>query len=536
MTPRTPHHSLSTPARLAALAGCLSLALTGVAAAQHAAGDGHALDANLQAGSGGRNAPVRDIQSLIRFNDAVVTGNAPYGRSFRGEVGYLASEDFRASLGSNDLFVPLRESAQSALVGGGIRGTDALQYQFSLATGTPPPNILAGLGGGRIQRSGSATPSTLITSGTLRSTASYLASQALRPSLIGYKTDDEGEPYAVTASPLTGVRAVPMRVGDEPLPTGTETEKPAPETSSLLSGLESSSRGVRDVLSASRELSRLDTGRPTRADQPPEDEDENNPFAQALLRAIGQDKAAGADASLLDRLRRRLQGDLRPGEQDPLAMPESPATEPQEETTPEPETTPQEELNPWGEDPNDPNGALMRALRETRVPIQRLADDATVRPEAYRNHMTAGQSLLAQGRYFDAEDRFMRALSAAPNDLMATVGRIHAQIGAGLYLSAAANLRTTLAAHPELVTAEYGPELLPPAARRVEIIDQLRDQAKGVDLTLAKDASLLLAYVGHHAQDFEAMREGLDRLDELTSPDDTAGRALLNLLRSSWGE
>lgn len=525
MKPQRSRPRIATPARLAALAGCLSAAFAGVATAQHAVGDGHGLDANLQVGSDGRNAPVRDIQSIIRFNNAVVTGNAPYGRSFRGNVGYLASGDFRASLGSNDLFVPMREAAQSTLIGGGIRGTDALQYQFSLATGSPPPDILSGVGGGTFQRSVTATPNALITSGTLRSTASYLTSQALRPSLIGYTQDDAGDQLALTASPLTGVRAVPLRV------TG-ELEDEVEERSALLSGLESTPRGMRGVLSATQALSRVDTLKSSRADEAQEEE-RSNPFTEAIEQATGEDETAG-EASLLERLRRRLRGQLRPGERDPLAPPE---TQPDQEPAPDAGEEPVEEglhLDPWGK-PLDPNEELLRALRETRVPVQRLGHDVAVRPDAYRNHMAAGQSLLSQGRFFDAEDRFMRALSAAPDDLMATVGRIHAQIGAGLYLSAAANLRRTLTEHPEIVTAEYGPDLMPGAARQVEIISQLRDSVNGADLALAEDTALLLAYVGHHAADYEAMREGLDRLAELTQPDDQAGQAMVTLLRSSWG-
>ncbi len=535
MEPRTSRHSLSSPARLIALAGCVSLAMAGAAAAQHAVGDGHALDANLQAGSDGRNTPVRDVQAIIRFNDAVVTGNAPYGRSFRGNVGYLASEDFRASLGSNDLFVPLRESAQSTLIGGGIRGTDALQYQFSLSTGAPPPPVLAGFDGGRVERSVTATPTLLLTSGTLRSTASYLTAQALRPSLIGYRLDDAGDPLALTASPLTGVRQVPLRVDDQTLTDGDQAGR---ERSSLLSGVEPTPRGVRDVLSTSQALSRVDTARGTRADEPVE-EDESNPFTRALMRATGQLEAAGqeVDASLLDRLRRRLRGELQPGEADPLALPER-REQGTDEQEPEAEREPRrgtgDALDPWGEQLDGFDAELLRALRTTRVPVERLADDAAPRPVAYHNHMTAGQSLLAQGRFFDAEDRFMRALSAAPNDLMAMVGRIHAQLGAGLYLSAATNLRSTLTRHPELVTAQYGSELMPGAARQTEIIGQLRDHVNGRDLALAEETALLLAYMGHHSSDFEAMREGLDKLEELTPADDEAGQALLTLLRTSW--
>ena len=122
-------HAYSAQLRLALLALAGSLAsVTPGALAQNALGDGRALDANLQQGAGRQNAPGRNsnFAEEVRFRNAIVTGNAPGGMSFRGEAGYLSSDDFRAPLGSDNLFSFQRDSLYSASRRG-IRGVDALR-------------------------------------------------------------------------------------------------------------------------------------------------------------------------------------------------------------------------------------------------------------------------------------------------------------------------------------------------------------------------------------------------------------------------
>src|SRR5690606_33235959 len=116
------------------------------ARAQDALGDGTALDANQQVGAGRINRPGPSIENELRFRNAIVTGNAPGGLSFRGDVGYTSPFEFRGELGSDTLFSYRRDSFYSGLAGMGIRGTEALQYQFALTTGSePPPNLRGSL-------------------------------------------------------------------------------------------------------------------------------------------------------------------------------------------------------------------------------------------------------------------------------------------------------------------------------------------------------------------------------------------------------
>ena len=81
-----------------------------------------------------------------------------------------------------------------------------------------------------------------------------------------------------------------------------------------------------------------------------------------------------------------------------------------------------------------------------------------------------------RGRFFDAEERFTAALSVRQGDPMAAVGRIHSQLGAGMFLSAAINLRGLLVAHPELAGVKYVPALLPGKEAMAKRIERLTGQ------------------------------------------------------------
>ena len=106
--------------------------------AQNALGDGNALDANPgQYGSSNYARP--SLVDELRFRNSIATGNAPGGLSFRGDLGYRSAGEFTGELGSDSLFAFRRDSLYSGLAGMGIRGTDALQYQFALTTGSAPP-------------------------------------------------------------------------------------------------------------------------------------------------------------------------------------------------------------------------------------------------------------------------------------------------------------------------------------------------------------------------------------------------------------
>ncbi|MGP1309523.1 MAG: hypothetical protein ACTS27_04920, partial [Phycisphaerales bacterium] len=231
----TTHASNTARYFAATLATVCGLTLGLPAAAQNALGDGTAHDANFQQGGSrvnprGRNA---NFGQEVRFRNAIVTGNAPGGASFRGDAGYLASDDFRGDTGLNTLYDFQRDSLYSGLATRGIRNIDALRAQMSLATGGAPTYDTGGL---FIQRAGAGTsvadirfnqPQLSIdpfTSriGSMRSTSAYIGAQSIEPQFFGSTRDQNGEPYAIGSSPLRGLIAQPLLVAPEspqsPLP------------------------------------------------------------------------------------------------------------------------------------------------------------------------------------------------------------------------------------------------------------------------------------------------------------------------------
>jgi len=514
---------------VAAFAACPNPA----ALAQNALGDGRALDANQQLNASRFNPRGHDVMDQIRFQNSIVTGNAPRGLSFRGDVGYTAAGDFRASLGSNDLFSFSRDAAFTNPADS-IRGTDALRYQFALTTGSAPPSIL-GLSSFTIDRRGGATstlaPDVERAARALRSTTDYLSEKLAAPTILGYQADESGRNFVVVASPLTGIRAseIPRSFTVSEPQTTPQTETPDLSARNRairgmpLSGLEARASNAMPIFDFGQ---RLDTRQ----------------TAQMLA------PASQAHSDILDRIAERIAAQ-DPSSQDPTRQDPSrqDATQagdlqsrlsaltqrllPSDQQTQQP--TQQPETSPPATDIATQAAELLEAIRTSGFRVNDLAPRATADDPLFRRHMSDGQRLLAAARYFDAEDSFVRALSVKPRDPMASAGRIHAQLGAGLYLSASLNLRLLIANHPELATLRFDTKLLPATDRIPTLIAELRNQ---IDTSLSpgvpRDAALLLAYMGFQTDRTDHIRLGLNVYAELAraQPD----KDLADFLKTVW--
>ncbi|MEO0629714.1 MAG: hypothetical protein AAFY46_03175, partial [Planctomycetota bacterium] len=172
--------------------------------------------------------------------------------------------------------------------------------------------------------------------------------------------------------------------------------------------------------------------------------------------------------------------------------------------------------------------ATIDALRSSSVRVDDLvAPGARLGQDFYSTHLAEGRELMRQGRFFDAEARFSMALSVREGDPTASIGRVHAQIGAGLFLSASLNLRETFTEHPMLIAARYAPDLLPTPQRTLAVVDRLNARVDG-EGGEARAAALLLAYVGRNTDDETLIRRGLGRLDQ------DGEDSLSQLLRLVW--
>lgn len=621
--------------------GCTALAAvllcSGAAFGQNALGDGRALDRNLRVGSGGYNTPVRDLQAQIRYNNAVVTGQAAGGKSFQGDLGYRADNDFAASLGSDATYTFRRDSAYSAAPLLGIRSSDAIRYQFALSTGSALPQQFAGTYGAINRYSAVSTGESVdsrlrsslpraldsnsiganVAGGHLRSPSKFVTERAIRPTVVQFG-EDAGASYAVTASPLLGVNlfkigqsevqpevevpglpAIPGARPDE------DANKNRRDPNSLrvvnpLSGFEAGSgkapsafdsfgtagvpmadNALRSSVVTSgsvdhqRVLDRFQTAYREELDRPVA-RLEQRPDTQPPTGAEPGDVRSGpatdqgtpsGETRLLNweqqliRTRATLRGEdpveaIKQYERDQARAAASGATQPEGTGASGGESKPagvrtvdadklRTELEAMARAGNKLGltPGTLRALRDAGINFERLdtgllpARANYVDQESYQRSMKAGQDLLASGRYFDAEERFARAIAAAPADPMAAIGRMHAQIGGGLYLSAAANLRRIIVQHPELIGSSFSPELVPSPERaeriRAQLLDSLQARRERGN-ALGRDAGLLLAYLGHLTGDDETTRRGLAEFERRLTDDQVTDAALAQLLRGVW--
>ena len=549
---------------------------------QNALGDGRALDRNLQVGSGGKlpggGGGRRDaFAEQMRFNNAVINGTATGGKAFRGFAPSAAFDRLQTSAGSDDLYTFRRDSNASAISGLGIRGTDALRYQFALTTGAGGGPGISGAtqamgslaaAGGTLQRSSDVTSSGSSTA--LRSTAQYVSTRSLQPSAVGIRQDEYGAEFTARASPLLGVawsktRESPLgalptdasrpgtalaatRLGNPPEPAKNPVTG-FPNPTEAQAGTGERPRPPTMVYSRILDQVRADAGNlaPRPVTQPGQTEPggaPGNPQTAPTQPAID----TSIDAQL-ERLRASMRGEpapkppvpTRPDALNPLGKDPAPAAPADGRPG---DVTPRE--TPDGRSPLTPE--LRRGLKRTGTQKVDSLVDARTRPTPgidargggpidlveYNRMMAAGQDLLAQSRFFDAEDRFAMAMRAVNNDPMARVGRLHAQLGAGLFLSAAANLRELLAGNPELVGVRYQPKLLPPAERIGRVAVQLDVELRRSGSVLQRDSALLMAYLGYQTGDKDLLKTGLDEFAANIDPENAADRALLELVQNVW--
>lgn len=543
--------------RVAGLAA--ALLWTGGALAQDALGTGRALDQNLRQGSGGYNSQVRDVRLQNKLQNAIVTGNAAGSANFRGTLGYLAESDFRGETGSDTLFRFERDAFNSGLAARNIRSIDALRQQMQFSTGFGPstetatalssPYVLSRPAAGvmardlRPQEAGTLKPLSIdpfaTRPGSLRSTSDFLVANSLEPNYFASGKGQDGQQFMIGATPLRGIVSTPVAAPNFAPPTrapapGSSTSAPPIEVAPTPKARLEPNQPVSDRLVAGAQAdtridSRAESTRSTYdgvmdrllnayKGEPPEGEaqvapqapvDPNDPNAVNGAPVNVFDTGADNFVARLDRLRQEMLS--------------------------------QEVIEDAGEAAADDQRRMTTA--EIREEVASLLGNArptvtTLSSEneetSYADRMSDGQRMLADGFWFDAEERFVSALSMKPGDPMASVGRVHAALGAGLYRSAAANLTQLFQVHPELAAVQFDSKLLPREARLSAVLETLRDSAANRQDLFARDSGLLLAYLGHQTGSSDDVKAGFAAIDRIDAWYEAPADPLVETLRVLW--
>lgn len=157
--------------------------------------------------------------------------------------------------------------------------------------------------------------------------------------------------------------------------------------------------------------------------------------------------------------------------------------------------------------------------------------------DLYGQLLYEGQKYLGEARYFDSEERFAAAAAMRPGDVTSLVGRINAELGAGLYLSAAVNLRSLYTSHPEVIGVRFTGDAVPRIDRLKGIMVDLRQQiqrAKDAAIQPRPEVTLLLAYVGYQLENTDAIRDGLAESRALQTAGGGEVEPLQNVLEAVW--
>jgi len=560
------------------LIAALAAAPAPAALGQNALGAGRALDGNLQVGSQGVNT-VADRFVDTRVRNPMVTGNVPSGRQFRGVVGYTAPRDFRGQTGGDGQFDFRADSALSAgsltrfgsqydalRFGGGMdRATFRRDFTVTNLPSTAGQDVTT-----QREQASAVRLDTFVPASEIYNEPSLQAQPQVVGVLIDQSGGGQGPRMVVEASPLRGLQAM----SDSIIGTLNVYDRLLLEENAA-SGVDNQTIGAPFVTSFDRSVLALreETTEKTRPDAATDAlaqtqrVDTLNGAARQDTR-VGEERTLGEYQDILVRIAERYAdqqnvtwnleprlleylGDDYEALRDRLAGRNR--QEPEQVAAADPATPP-------GATGDDDEAAarreeILRRLLPSRRGDEETADGAEETEdgdlERFGRILRHGQRVdhfvtdvdrgrfeqlvreaekrLAAGEYFNAEQRFARALRFVPGHPLATAGLGHAQLGAGLYRSSALSLRALLTGRPEMIGVRYADSLLPNVVRLGTAADEIRERG---DVPGQEGLSgFLLAYIGFQTENAALVDEGLDSM-ESANPDDS----LIPVLRGAWTE
>lgn len=534
------------------------------AEAQNALGGGNALDNSLSTRGRSNVNNYSDFDSELRFRNAIVTGNAPGGLGFRGDVGYRAAGDFTGGsevpfqlrnqgvslgldAGSNDSFAFERDSFYSGLATRGIRGVDALQYQMKLQTGSvqgelPVLPILRRpshtldtqmvIDSGRLGADPLSLSAYSISPGTLRSTTEFLSNSYLDPAILSIdRSDDTADPSFTIATPLRGVAVQSAPTFSTDILT---TDLMIPKTSSELINEFRSPNQVSGLIEPMKAQSSYDE---ILSEIRAFNDDGDAP--SDLNQPIPPQQPGGARPGIIDDFSvdqaPQLPGDsnlLLPGDPGATQLPSLTIEDRLSQLRNAMSVNRSERISK-DERLRKQVSDTIDMLKNARPIVSNFAPETNEERDLFTEHMNLGQRLLESGRWFDAEEHFASALSMRPGDALAAVGRIHAELGAGLFLSAAVNLQKMLRENPGMISVVYDAKLLPKQSRIDQVFYRLRENIKRSS-AMGRNSGFLLAYLGYQTGNQDMVTEGFSAIDRITGVLGEDPNPFYDVVRQVW--
>ena len=534
-------------------------------------GQGDTLDASLYMGANG----VRDLRNAMgssidfRIGNLMVTGSVAGSKNFRGDVGYMASSDFRAPVGSDAIFNELQGSALS-------------QIQF---VNSPFSNdrYTAAMGMGAYEYRRDYTPAEQIYTVNQASeinqdrirldrTNAYASSRNLYDTAVNasslrlVENEDKSGLYSVEYTPLQGIYTRKLDGGT--LYTGLSFYDRVALASSIREG---ETLGVGDTfvtplssIAPEAMLDRSIAGDIQFGDQA-ENKIEGNILSvdsesqmdayQRVVRELvvryGDDESVRLDVNpeILEQVKEELdevreltmgldlsmdlsQYDILPV-QDPMSDESTDASIGTDSDAPEGDTDLLDTFDP-GSETEEEREERLRAERTERLDRAaeiirnggRVTSFSAGQKGRIRQLMIHAEERLKERDFFDAETRFDQVLRINPGNPLALYGRANAQLGAGLYLSSALSLRKLYTRYPELIGTDLAPEYLPGETRLRLAVSKLKQRIKrGSDLP---SYGLCLAYAGRLLDDQALIRLGFSYMD-LSESDEILAELLGNV-------
>ncbi len=495
--------------------------------AQFAGGDGRALDANRSSNWYGRYNQTRTRFKLNNLNNAIVTGNVGGGKHFRGDVGYTGALDFRGQAGSTDLY---RDNA-------GLYGPSLAQQRSSFLQVDQSRRTMGNA------RYGSSQPSTLILSrSTTGSNVSSARQTNQQRSLQNVSIDPTGSLRMSTQSSMgqRSRRALELQGGDDTLSylNATRSSSPTEQSTGIKANSGDASSvaddffgfNVRSSASLStlqpRGLPETNLQRGTPAQQKAAQEQAATALESSTLIKlhVGDDPYA----DIIARILAQTNGIVATTDSNLYTDDMLNAVTQFNDQYRERVKRMQDAHSAIFENPNNsaPELRVPNPQEVSTLEIPELDSLSGDDPSVFSVQMQRGEAAIQGGNYFDAEQYFESALQLAPGYPLAQTGKIHAQLGAGLFRSSAAGLRQLLQLHPELAAFRYSNRLIPSHERLQEVI------AIGYDLAMQgnlPDGGLLVAYCGNLLNEDETVQRGLALMADRNPSD-----SLLAILQAAW--